>query len=208
MIGTIRTYIDQQFYRMWRLYARVRRATVASDVIFRGRPLIHCVKGAEIRLDSGVRVNSSIESNPIMMRARSIICCVTPGARIILERNVGASGVTITAALEVVIGEGTLLGADCIIIDTDFHLPLPDHRWGNDVLASASPIRIGKGCFIGARAVILKGVKIGDGAVVAAGAVVIKDVPAAYLAAGNPAVSRPLPNKWLHPEIAKQSPQP
>jgi acetyltransferase-like isoleucine patch superfamily enzyme len=124
----------------------------------------------------------------------------------ILERNVGASSVSITAAKEVIVGEGTLLGADCLITDTDFHVPLGNHRWGNDLLANSAPVRIGKGCFIGARSIILKGVTIGDGAVVAAGAVVTKDVPTEHLAAGNPATSRPLPDKWRQSQASAPHP--
>jgi acetyltransferase-like isoleucine patch superfamily enzyme len=59
-------------------------------------------------------------------------------------------------------------------------------------------VAIGKGCFIGARAIILKGVTIGDGAVVAAGALVTRDVPAEHLAIGNPAMVKPLDERWLH----------
>ena len=113
-----------------------------------------------------------------------------------LERNVGASGVSITAATSVVVGEGTLLGADTLITDTDFHLPGQDGSWGTDPAAVSAPVRIGKRCFLGARVIVLKGVSIGDGAVVAAGAVVTKDVPAEHLAFGNPAQTRPLPEKW------------
>jgi acetyltransferase-like isoleucine patch superfamily enzyme len=187
--------------RIWHFYAILRRASVASSVEFRGRPLIRCVRGAELRFESGVRVNSQLAYNPVMGRARSTFCCVSPGALLILEKDVGASGVSITAAKEVVVGEGTLLGADCLITDTDFHIPLGNHRWGNDVLAGAAPVRIGKGCFIGARAMILKGVTIGDGAVVAAGAVVTKNVPNEHLAAGNPAVCRPLPERWRQSRV-------
>lgn len=39
------------------------------------------------------------------------------------------------------------------------------------------PIKIGNDVYIGARAMIMDGVRVGDGAVVAAGAVVTKDVP-------------------------------
>lgn len=185
---------------LWRTYARARRATVAPDVIMNGRPLIRCVKGAELHFGVGVRLNSVLSSNPIMTRARSTFCSVAPGARLILGNDVGASGVSITAAKEVIVGEGTLLGADCLITDTDFHVPIGNHCWGNDLLASAAPVRIGKGCFIGARSIILKGVTIGDGAVIAAGAIVTRDVPPRHLAAGNPAILRPLGNRWLQPD--------
>jgi acetyltransferase-like isoleucine patch superfamily enzyme len=48
-------------------------------------------------------------------------------------------------------------------------------------------IVIGRGAFIGARALVLKGVSIGDRAVVGAGAVVTKNVPPHHIAVGNPA---------------------
>lgn len=49
------------------------------------------------------------------------------------------------------------------------------------------PVEIGDYVFIGARAIILPGVKIGKGAVVAAGAVVTKDVPEMTIVGGVPA---------------------
>jgi acetyltransferase-like isoleucine patch superfamily enzyme len=51
----------------------------------------------------------------------------------------------------------------------------------------SAPVHIGSHVWIGARALILKGVRIGDGAVVAAGSVVTRDVPSRALVAGNPA---------------------
>lgn len=48
-------------------------------------------------------------------------------------------------------------------------------------------IQIGNDVWIGARAIILDGVKIGDGAIVGAGAVVTRDVPAYAVVAGVPA---------------------
>lgn len=49
-------------------------------------------------------------------------------------------------------------------------------------------VRIGRGAFVGARAIILPGVDVGDHAIVAAGSVVRRDVPSGTVVAGNPAV--------------------
>ena len=46
---------------------------------------------------------------------------------------------------------------------------------------------IGNKCFIGARSIILPGVKIGNEVVIGSGAVVTKDIPDNCIAAGNPA---------------------
>ena len=48
-------------------------------------------------------------------------------------------------------------------------------------------IIIGKNSFIGARAMVLPGVKIGENAIIGAQSVVTKDVPANVISAGNPA---------------------
>lgn len=50
-----------------------------------------------------------------------------------------------------------------------------------------APVRIGRGAWIAAGAMVLQGVTVGDDAVVAAGAVVTKDVPPRTLVAGIPA---------------------
>jgi acetyltransferase-like isoleucine patch superfamily enzyme len=74
-----------------------------------------------------------------------------------------------------------------MIIDTDFH-HLDEHgRRDDNPARGAKPINIGHDVFIGARAIILKGVSIGNHAVVGAGAVVTKNVPANHVAVGNPA---------------------
>jgi acetyltransferase-like isoleucine patch superfamily enzyme len=70
---------------------------------------------------------------------------------------------------------------------SDFHALLADGTWKNEYVEGARPIRIGRSVFIGARAIILKGVEIGDAAIIGAGAVVTRDVPPAAIFAGNPA---------------------
>jgi acetyltransferase-like isoleucine patch superfamily enzyme len=183
---------------VWRLYARIRRATVDASVVMNGRPLIRCVRGGRIEIAQGVKINTRVTSNPVIGRQRMALMVMEPGAKLRLARGVGISGACICAAQCVEIGEFTIIGADVLITDTDFHTPGPGWTWSNDAAGTSKPVRIGKGCFIGARAIILKGVTIGDGAVVAAGAVVTRDVPAEHLAAGNPAEIRPLPDRWKH----------
>ena len=46
---------------------------------------------------------------------------------------------------------------------------------------------IGDRCFIGARSIILPGIRIGDNSIIGAGSVVLKDVPSKTIVAGNPA---------------------
>jgi acetyltransferase-like isoleucine patch superfamily enzyme len=46
---------------------------------------------------------------------------------------------------------------------------------------------IGERCFIGARSIIMPGIRIGDECVVGAGSVVVADVPPRSIVAGNPA---------------------
>jgi acetyltransferase-like isoleucine patch superfamily enzyme len=79
-------------------------------------------------------------------------------------------------------------------LDTDFHQPAGQWDWGTGPARGAKPIRIGRGVFIGARAIVLKGSAMGDRAVVGAGAVVTKPVPPRHSAVGNPARTVPIPD--------------
>lgn len=54
---------------------------------------------------------------------------------------------------------------------------------------SYGPIVLGRGCYIGAGAIILHGVRVGEEAIVGAGAVVTRDVPARTTVVGVPAKS-------------------
>ena len=85
----------------------------------------------------------------------------------------------IRAREHVRIGAHCRLAFDVIVMDTNHH----------DLAGSPTtrPTIIGDRVWIGARALILRGVTIGDGAVVGAGSVVTRDVPERVLVAGNPA---------------------
>lgn len=195
-LGWILGLWNRLWFPVWRAYARLRRAHVHPSVELMGRPLIRCARGSSLRLGPGVRAVSVPAANPVIGSVKARICTIAPGAVLDIGADVGMSAPCICAALEVIIGEGTLIGADALITDCDFHLPAQNWRWTNANAATAKPVRIGKGCFIGARSIVLKGVAIGDGAVIAAGAMVNRNVPAGHMAIGNPAITHPLAEKW------------
>ena len=171
---------------LWALIMKLRGIRVGSNFVCIGRPGINRTSGSSIILGNRVTLCSSGMANPLAEK-RCRLATVSPGAVIELSDNVGLSSVIISAASRVEIGEGTIVGGGALIIDTDFHIRKPDGTWGTDPKAVSSPIVIGKNCFIGARAIILKGVEIGDGAVIGAGAVVANNVKSNKVVVGNPA---------------------
>ncbi len=99
------------------------------------------------------------------------------------------NGCTLSAARGITIGSKTLISAMVRIHDNDGHPLDPAKRLTNERLTAAdiAAVTIGSNVWIGAEALILKGVTIGDGAVVGARAVVTHDVPERTVVAGNPA---------------------
>jgi acetyltransferase-like isoleucine patch superfamily enzyme len=89
-------------------------------------------------------------------------------------------GVHIACCNKIVLGESCLLADEVLIMDSDFHGIA-------GASAKSMPVIIQRYAWIGARAIILKGVTIGEGAVVGAGAVVTHSVPERTLVVGNPA---------------------
>ena len=68
------------------------------------------------------------------------------------------------------IEEGTIIGPSATIVDSDHEI---DPEKDLHTLGKQAKIHIGKFCWIGANAVILKGVTLGDRCVVGAGSVVV-----------------------------------
>jgi acetyltransferase-like isoleucine patch superfamily enzyme len=172
---------------LWRLEARFKGVEIQGRILFQGRPLLSVARGARIVLGDGVRVASALRANPLGLSQPSVLRALAPGAQVILGPGSGLSGSVLCAGSSIEIGEGTILGAGVMVIDTDFHVPSGEFGWVNDIAGTSRPIKIGRGVFVGARAIILKGVTIGDRAVIGAGAVVSKDVPPRHVAVGNPA---------------------
>lgn len=111
------------------------------------------------------------------------------GANVIVGNNVGISSSCLWIYDFLRIGDGTKIGADCIILDSDAHSLDYIQRMKSDTdrpNAKKSGITIGKNVLIGTRCIILKGVRIGDRSIIGSGSVVTKDIPDDCIAAGNP----------------------
>jgi len=123
--------------------------------------------------------------------------CIPPDLRLWMYRAMG-----ITIGQHVFIGLDTYL--DCqfpelIVIEDDVTISFrvtvivhDDARRMTHVEAGAgagtvAPVRLRRGCYLGAGCMLLPGMTIGERAVVAAGAVVTKDVPPGAIVAGVPA---------------------
>lgn len=103
--------------------------------------------------------------------------------------------------VSLVIGEGTSIeiGEDCLfakgvqIRTSDQHLI---YNSDSERVNLAKDVKIGNHVWIGAEALVCKGVSIGDGAIIAARSVVTKDVPANCLVAGIPASVKKENIRW------------
>lgn len=155
-----------------------------------GVPIIRVSDTGNLLIGEDVVLCSSAARNSVGLIQRVTIR-VVGGGHIIIGNRTGISGATIVARYRVEIGEDVLIGSGALIMDNDAHSLNADLRRnsGREGVAS-KPVFIGRDCFIGARAIILKGTRIGAGSVVAAGAVVSGVFPEGAMIVGNPAVDQ------------------
>jgi len=110
---------------------------------------------------------------------------VSEGSLTIGGNGFVGSGTTIVATKRIEIGADALIAENVTIRDQD-HATAgsgPYRIQGFD----CGPVSIGTNVWVGAGAIVLKGVKIGEGAIIAAGAVVSKNVSARQVVGGVPA---------------------
>lgn len=104
-----------------------------------------------------------------------------------IGNNSGMSATCINCAESVSIGSHVMIGAGCLITDSNHHsINWKQRCIEGDCNIKSAPIVIGDYVFVGAKSIILKGVTIGEKTVIAAGSVVVNDIPANCIAGGNP----------------------
>lgn len=106
---------------------------------------------------------------------------------VIIGNHTGMSATNINCVESVRIGSHVLLGAGCLITDSNHHsLDWRTRCLEGDTDKKSAPVVIEDYVFVGAKSIILKGVTIGEKSIIQAGSVVVHDIPAHCIAGGNP----------------------
>ena len=85
------------------------------------------------------------------------------------------------------VGKDVMMGPDVVIVGNNHRFDNRDIPMRLQGVTESPPVHIEDDVWIGARAIILPGIRIGKGAIIAAGAVITKDMPAYSICGGNPA---------------------
>jgi acetyltransferase-like isoleucine patch superfamily enzyme len=156
----------------------------------------------------GARIGRGVTAPPSLVRgdATGLSCesgtYFCDGVRLLIGHRDGKPGqlhigpacffnhyAVIDCHFSVEIGKRVMIGPHTYIGDFDHELALPDDGDGvaMPVTGKTAAVRLEDDVWVGAGAVILKGVVVGRGAVVAAGSVVTRDVPPISIVGGVPA---------------------
>lgn len=192
LVGLI--YIDQTSGRLPLVYdtpgLRIKfRKKGNGKIIINGRLIIekHGAQPPYGNIVIGVNPDAALIINGTVILGASTNLLVGKGATMILgNRPDGilsfAYNTHIIANELVEVGSGGLFSWDTLIMDTNYH------HITKPTTSNNKPVKIGEHVWVGAKAMILKGVEIGDGSIVAASSVVTKNVPPKTMAGGNPAI--------------------
>lgn len=121
-----------------------------------------------------------------------------------LGDRVSATGhLTIGAAQLVEIGDDALLASYIFISDNQHGHSAADLPFKYQPLEKISPVRVGRGCWIGEHVVIMPGVSIGEFSIIGANSVVMESVAPRSIVVGSPArIIRnwdSATNEWVSP---------
>ncbi len=141
------------------------------------RPICIPRNWSDIKLERGVALDDGV-----------VLLCsgAAESEKLVIREGTYINRFTIVdASRKIEIGRNCMIGPHCYITDHDH-----GHAVGQPIAEQelvAAPVVLGNDVWIGAGAIVLKGVRVGDGAIIGAGAVVTKNVPGLAKVAGVPA---------------------
>lgn len=188
-------FIHYFFICYHRIKLRLLGVSFGKDLRIYDRIYIKRSKRASLIIGDGLTYTSGSGLNPICSNNRGVIR-LDDSANVVIGNNCGMSSTILWAKESITIGNNVLIGGGTLIMDCDRHSL--DFRIRNGSIrneygkkidsqsAKTAPIVIEDDVLIGARVIILKGVKIGAHSIIGAGSVVTKDIPSDVIAGGNP----------------------
>jgi acetyltransferase-like isoleucine patch superfamily enzyme len=192
-LATLRTILPARVMKtLWfrLLTGPGHTVAIARSAALRGTGRLAIDSGFEVREGTIFESDADIAFGKNVFVNSFCFIFARSGGRLAVGENVLMSPYSsIDASGGVTIGADTLIGPGARIVSanhgTAAGLPYREQE------SVSKPITIGRNVWLGSNVVIMPGVTVGDDAIVGAGAVVTKDVPAASLATGVPATSRP-----------------
>lgn len=183
----ISRYVKRLFYVRWNmLKLMVSGVHFGKDIRVYNKTGILIHRGAQVVIGDHFRFVGRDYFNPLSGDGGGVIYCAS-GGRLEIGDYSGASSACIWCINHITIGNNVKIGADVVLMDNDAHsLDYMLRRDPRADQATSAPIQIGDDVLIGARTIVLKGVKIGARSIIGAGSVVTKDIPSDSIAAGNP----------------------
>ncbi len=153
--------------RLWLQYLcnkhiKKRKCSFASPYRIGWNTRIHFSKG-DLFIGKGLHTKRNVHLAVVTNGKMTI------GSQVFLNQNC-----ILVCKESITIGDGCIFGPNVCIYDHD-------HRYDQEGIytdCKSGPITIGKGCWIGAGAIILRNTTIGDGCVIGAGTVVKGEIPA------------------------------
>lgn len=167
--------------------------TYGRHLVADGRVIVRARRRGAIVLGNHVTFKSRVGSNLVGLTGPVVLDC-SAGGRIVIGDHSGCSGAVLSSRSSIEIGRYVNIGGNARIYDHDFHSldaqvrrePLQDYA-----SVRTERVSLGDDVFVGAHAIVLKGVHAGAGAVIGAGAVVsLREIPAGAVVTGNPASVR------------------
>ncbi len=188
--GALGIYLRSKFYPML-------LGEVGSNVVFgRGVTLRHphkirigdnaivddnCVLDAKGYSNSGISLGDGV-----FVGRNTMIFCKDGNIEVQPKVNISAN-CELFSSHRLVIGKGTMVAAySCIMSGGSYDYQSNVSLVEQDSYAKGQTV-IGERCWLGTKSVVLDGVRIGKGCIVGAGAVVTKDLPNYAVAVGVPA---------------------
>lgn len=151
-----------------------RLCTLIFRTLHRRGVTIHGTQNIPLKTEVNIKGKGRLSLQQNVTCMKNVTLSVIDGQMDIGERVLFNRNCILVCRKHISIGDCTMIGPNVVIYDHD-------HRFGLEGLARSEyktgDVIIGKGCWIGANAVILRGTTIGDGCVIGAGTVVKGNIP-------------------------------